>query len=82
MKELKFVNGVIDIVAAHGQVSVDTTIAMFDAPEQFDAETLSRGGVLFGRIYDALAPDDPIADRLDLAFERGIANIRRRLRRR
>ncbi|MEE2786674.1 MAG: M60 family metallopeptidase, partial [Myxococcota bacterium] len=76
VKEIKYVNGVLDIVAAHGQVSVDTTVAMFDAPEQFDAETLSRGGVLLGRIYDALPPDDPIAYRLDLAFERGIADIR------
>ena len=49
---------------------------MLSDPGQFAEADLERGGVMLGRIYDALAPQDPIAKRLNAAFGNAVEAVR------
>ena len=69
-------NDVINIVTADGEMSADRLLTMLSDPDQFAETDLERGGIMLGRIYDALSPEDPITKRLGAAFGDAVEAVR------
>jgi hypothetical protein len=68
--------GVIDASGrSAGHVDGEALLAMLAAPGAYSAAEQDEGAGLLTRIYDALAPDDPLALRLDDAFLAGVSAI-------
>jgi hypothetical protein len=63
-------NGVAD-----GQVHALNLAAMLADPTAFEASLLDRGGVLLGRIFDVLNPQDPLAQWLDTGVWAAVEQI-------
>ena len=57
-------------------VGAQELLEMLAAPGDFAPAVLDRGGVLLGRIFDVLAPEDPLALHLDDGFAAAIDAVR------
>ena len=68
--------GVVELMRADGSLNAAQLVQMLDDPNAFDAAEKERGGALLGKIYDALAPVDPLTQRLDAAFGDAVDSIR------